>query len=158
MRILTKENVTLLIAIVGALGSFAMWIYTLIINRKNVSFSIIASYYSRSSLYVYFIIENKARVNLSVSSIALLVNGEKFFCQQIPMKLFEQNEDKEYFSCKFPIFLSSLGGESGYLYFKLQNADLDCSDKLNVIISTNRGKDVVIQVEPNYKDKFMCLI
>lgn len=158
MQYLTKENITLVIAIVGAVGTFTMWIYTLIVNRKNISFSIIAAYYSRNSLYIYFIIENKARLNLSINSIALLVNGEKFFCQRIPMKIYERNEEKEYFSCRFPISLSSLCGDSGYLYFKLQNAELDFSEKLNVIISTNRGKDVLIQVEPNYKDNFKYLI
>lgn len=154
LALLTRENITLALAILGSLGTLFTWAYNFLQNRKNISVHIVGHRYSdfdENSFLLYMSFVNNSRIPISITSISINVDGIYHSCQEIPITTFEETtrcKDKilshhEYKSMPLPIALAGLSGTSGYVYFEFPEGKLQ-SDATHLIVqvSTNRGKAI----------------
>lgn len=150
--LLTRENITLSLAIFGSASSVFTWLYSFVVNRKNIQFHIIGQRYSDSeSLLLYMSFINKSRLPISITAISVKDNNALYSCQEIPITTLEETtrcgnkviSHHEYKSMPLPITISGLSGTSGYVYFEFPEAkpQLDAT-RLTFRVSTNRGKAV----------------
>lgn len=145
LNLLTRENITLALAILGSIGSLSSWIYTFINNRKNLTFHIVGRrYFENESLFLYMSFVNKSRLPISITSIGVKIDDELYSCQEVPIATFEEtapDKHREYKSMPMPISIPGLGGTSGYVYFGLPKA-VPQADATHLIfrVSTNRGR------------------
>lgn len=161
MQYITKENITLAIALIGAIGTIASWVYSFVSNRKRLSFKIVSSYYKNNSIVAFVMIENKSRLPVSINAISLLTNEDVIICGQIPTKILEitnrsgqeVTDRRKIYTMQFPISLASLSGASGYVYFDLKNQEINAEEDLSFKIGTNRGEPIVFKVVANYVEK-----
>ncbi len=151
-RLFTRENITLAIALIGCIGTISTWIHSYISHRQNIDFRILGHFISDGhSLILYIMIENKSQLPVSITGIFVRKNEILYSCAEIPLKVYETTTRKnkkivshnEYFSMQIPIFLSSLGGSSGYVYFEApQEVFQSDSTHLTLRLTTNRGKAI----------------
>ena len=139
-RHITRENITLLIAIIGAIGSISSWIYMAVANRKNVSFEIVdyASHFKEiKQLFVF--LQNKSSIPIVITSIQFRLGNRQYPCELIPKKILEK-ADRVYSTPMFPINLSPHYGESFFLEFiNCQDILLAPENTVYFVIYTNRG-------------------
>lgn len=162
MKYFTRENITLVIAIFGAIGTIFTWIHNIITNRKNISLSIISAYHKNNIMVAYIMIENKSRMPICINSFSLTEGKKKVMCKQIPTKIIEITnrsgteitDRRNIYSCKFPISLGALSSDSVYTFFDLRDINIDISEELNFLIATNRGKELSVRIIPKYVDSF----
>lgn len=165
MKYLTRENITLAIAIFGALGTISTWIYNYITSRKNISFSIISAFYKNSTLSAYIMVENKSRMPVCINGVTIIEGKKKAMCKQMPTKILEITnrtgseviDKRKIYTCQFPISLGALSGDSGYICFNLKDFNIDVSKELNFLIATNRGKELSVRIAPKYVDSIKDL-
>lgn len=145
----TRENITLAIALFGAIGTIATWIVTAFHSRKKVTFRIVKIYPIKKTLTLYLSIQNRSRLPISIDSMSIVIENVSYHCQVPPHVIFTVThrsgqtitDKKDYISINFPINLSSLGGASGYIEFDIpQEVSKKLSTPLILEVSTNRGK------------------
>lgn len=148
LALFTRDNITLILAIWGALGSFASWVYTFASQRKNISVRIIENDITEACLF-YILFENKSRLPIAITNISLLVDSKEVYCEPISTLAFEYTrrskgevvERIQRYTLALPITLSSLGATSGYVYFDTApDEQLLSSRSATLKIYTNRGK------------------
>ncbi len=146
MKLFTRENITLAIAIFGALGTLLTWFFNFIHSRKNIDLRIIKISKFENQLTMYLSIQNKSRIPISINSISLLSDGVYYPCDIISHPAFTvsyQNNCTDIFTIPFPVNLGSLTGTSGYIEFDISSKVLKpLSTPLTVQVSTNRGKAI----------------
>lgn len=149
----TRDNITLLLSIFGSVGTLSSWIFTIIKNRKNLCIQLIGRRFSDDacSLLVYAMFENKSHLPISITGISVQLDSIWYPCEKIPLTTFTETtrcKDKilsrhEYQSLPLPIFITGLGGTSGYVYFEFPESSLPPdATQMTFLISTNRGKPV----------------
>lgn len=147
-QFLTRENITLIIAVFGALGTIATWISNYFHTRKNIEIQIIKISHMEKSLLAYITIQNKSRLPISINCISTQINGHSYSGFTVPpytLNVQKESENKitsirEYSPIPFPINLGSLSGTSGYIFFDIPKCDVESlSTPLTVLVSTNRG-------------------
>lgn len=144
----TRDNITLAIAIFGAVGTIATWITTALHSRKHIAVHIVKAYQYNNKLILYLSFQNKSRLPISIDSITLVTEDSNYFCNTIQHIIFTITPKtgktiagkSDITSILFPINLSSLGGASGYVEFDFpQEASKRLSTHLNLQVQTNRG-------------------
>ena len=153
ITILTRDNVTFAIALIGCLGSLYTLISASVANRQNLDFRILGHFIPESqSIILYISFENKSRLPVSITGISVIYNEIPYPCQEIPVKVYETTTRRnrteilshhEYFSMSIPIFLPGLGGTSGYVYFEAPEEIFQPdTTHLTFQVTTNRGKAI----------------
>lgn len=146
----SRENITLILSILGALGSVSAWIYTFVKSRKR--FDVKINGYNRDPHHVLLHIQftNNSTLPLSITDISIYCNKE-YHAKRIPEKVLEKTlrvgkevrSHNEFYSISFPINLPSLAGEAGYVLFSsLEETFPQLSNDVTLIIRTNRGREV----------------
>ncbi len=161
MQYFTKENFTLAIALVGAIGTIASWVYAFLSTRKRLAFKLVSSYTKNNTFISFVMIENKSRLPISINAISLILNEDTIMCGQIPTKILEitnrsgqeVTDRRKIFTMQFPISLAALSGASGYIFFELKGQEINNEEKLLTMLGTNRGKPITFRVVPNYVEK-----
>lgn len=149
----TRNNITLFLSIFGSVGTLASWLFTLAKNRKNLNIQIVGRRFSddANSLLLYAMFENKSRLPILITGISVQLDSIWYSCEKIPLTTFTETtkckgeilSHHEYQSLPLPIFITSLGGTSGYVYFAFPESSLPPdATHLNFLISTNRGKPI----------------
>lgn len=146
---MTKENITLLLSCIGVIGSFSSWFYIWITQRRNLAFRVLENHTTDSHLF-YILFENRSRLPISITNIAIILNGKKYYCQQAPSIALEESissgknivyERKEY-TAKLPIVLGSLCATSEYIFFDTPlSPEQTFATQVTLSICTNRGKE-----------------
>ncbi len=72
-----RENITLAIAILGAVGTIGTWIFAFVHSRRNISFSIEKICTLDRSVAICITILNKSRLPICISNISLVHDGKK---------------------------------------------------------------------------------
>ena len=149
---LTRENITLVIAIIGCIGTISTWICSYMSHRQNLDIRVLGHLIPEGySVILYVMLENKSQLPISITGISVCQNEILYPCQEIPIKVYETTTRKnkeivshnEYFSMPNPIFLPSLCGTSGYVYFEApQEVFPPDATQLTLRLTTNRGKVV----------------
>lgn len=149
MDFLTRENITLFLSIVGALGTLCSAISSILKNRKNINIQIAKLYKLNNIIWLYILLENKSRTAISINRISLCLSDKVISASQISKKIHKVDitsagkttSSKTDYSIAFPIYLPELGCSSGYLYFVLPpEAAKNFPTELTFQVGTNRGK------------------
>lgn len=150
ISLFTRSNITLLLSIIGSVGTVSSWIHHWITTRINFSISVNGySYVESKGLLLHATFSNHSRLSLSINDICLKSNDLEYSCSAIPQKVLEITNRRgkdilshhEYFSMDFPINISPLSGKSGYVYFPLDSKiSLTLPNTVDFVICTNRGK------------------
>lgn len=149
------QNVSLsdLVDIAGVLG-FVMSLFGLVCtwsrNRKRLHISILDIKSFNDVTFLRMIFENKSRLPIAITRIALILNGKTIDCTPNPTVVYEEvrrDAKKEIIgtdvekSYSLPVQLSELGAVSGLVLFeRLQELPEDSATHLTFLIATNRGK------------------
>lgn len=151
LKLLTKENITFILAAIGSCGTLFFWIKSYFDNRVKLTFKAVEKLNNDKSLLLYIMLENCSRLTISINQITIVSQNNKVNCAEIPKKVYtvttrigsEVTDQQNYYSLNMPIVLNPLCGTSGYLYFAgNQFVPLDSSTELIVEFRTNRGKKV----------------
>ena len=163
LQYLTRENITLALAIFGSAGTLISWISRIVSSRKSVSISIGRIYEPDKCFSCFLIFENKSRLPISITSISVLIDGVSFPCVSIPHAAYTITEKtgstvtryKEFPGLSMPLNLSGLSGSSGFLDFDIPQEYLQkLSTPLILQVATNRGRLKQIQLEfEDYSDQ-----
>ena len=124
LSLFTRDNITLILAIFGSLGTLISWIFSYISNRRNLDIHVVG--YRQDTphallLYVSFI--NNSRLPISISDISIKINGIISSCQKIPITALEEEISRkgnaishyDHKTIGFPISIPGLNGTSGYV-------------------------------------------
>lgn len=152
-EMLSRDNLTLALSIFGSVGTLASFLFSVLKNRKNINVEIVGRRFSDnpSFLLVYTLFENNSRLPISITGISVKLDSIWYPCEKIPIvtltETTRQNGEitshHEHRSLSFPIFITGLGGTSGYVYFEFPESSLSPNTThLNFLISTNRGKAI----------------
>ena len=149
MDLISKENITLVIAVFGLIGSASMWAYKLVVQRSNFSVTILRKGIFGKDVTLFASFENKSRLPIAITRISLLIDGVVYDCVPVPTMVYEEVRRSrgeevgrlQEFSIQMPIPLDSLSARSGFLHFELpEGILLSEPTALTFLISTNRSK------------------
>lgn len=152
LEFITKENVTLAVAVFGAVGSLITMIKNSREKRRNVKINVI-SYTSAKDKNVFLaVFENRSILPVSITGISLLLNGKEYACPFKPVVISEEIKHsgiqnlsvKKNYSFELPIVLNGLESVQGHLAFS------DCQD-----ILTESEKLVTFRVDANRGNPFL---
>lgn len=154
--LLTKENITLAIAILGLLGSIFSWVFNFLSRRKKIRF-LIYDYQRLGDIHQFvFSIENLSQLPISISRIFLVIDNKKYECTYIPKRVSETTreigrkviERKSEYSLPMPIVLTSLGAMHGYVIFENCPKNLENPQTpATLLLHTNRGRPMKLKAQ-----------
>lgn len=167
MKYLTRDNITLVLSLIGSVGTITTWIVSYVKSRKNISIQIIKLTKPKNYLIIYAMLNNRSRLPITVESLSVIICDKKYTCSLLPKKVFETStktgnivkDHKEYYTLPFPINIPSLSGMSGYFLFDLpEEASQKLSTPLTMLIHSNRGKalekKLSFEHEANWEEMF----
>lgn len=149
INLLTKENITFILAVIGSLGTTIGGIYQLYTRR--IAIDILPEGYNLTDKSVLFYISfiNKSHIPISITDIRLTINDKRYTCRKTPIRVFYETHKQggriishyDYNNLTMPITLSNLAGNSGYILFEFPLKDFP-QQTTDVIfeVSTNRHK------------------
>ena len=146
---------TLIIALIGCIGTIATWIVYFLDKRTNISFEPICYLQTRKGILIYGTFENNSNSSISITDLSLTVDGNKFHVIRIPTVVMtrEINRNSQLISREethnlpFPMNLSPCSGQSGYFLFPTEPQNqVVIGSTLNFEICTNRKKKISISV------------
>lgn len=155
LKYLTRENITLCIAIFGAMGTCLGWIIGFFRSRKNISMQIIKICELNNTVIAYMTFQNHSRLPISINNLNLIIDKNSYAGfngppHAITIERTQNNgviATKEYMTISFPINLPSLSGTSGYVFFDIsKKASENLSTPLTFEVSTNRGNPVQMKL------------
>lgn len=160
-KLLTRENITLVLSTFGSIGTLITIITTFVVNRKNLKIRITETFYltDPQRLYIKFLFENRSRLPISITSILLSFNTQKIkptkrtYC----IHDYKNSEGKEIvdriftYNSQLPITVAALDATRGYMLFDIpQEALRTLTTPLTCLIYSTRPP--VQQIELSYKD------
>lgn len=164
-NLINRENITLIIALFGAIGTAVNAALSWVHNRANINIRIVKIKDYLPFFLMYAIFENNSRLPISITSIAIQINEEFYPCSAIPEKVISTEtkrggkilSHKDIYSLTIPIDIGSLGSAAGYIYFEnLPECEQLLSKPLIFRVSTNRGKAFQIELpHPDHIQKLM---
>ena len=151
--LLTKDNITLALSIFGSIGTLLSWLFSITKNRKNIDIKIAGRRFSNNTnfLLVYMLFENRSSLPISITDISVQLDSTWYPCEKVPIVALtetsrhngEITSQHEHYTLPFPIFITGLGGTSGYVYFEFPESSLPLdATHLKFLVSTNRGKAI----------------
>ena len=156
INFLTKENITLAIAIIGLVISTINFIYFFAVRKKKLMINFgdigIKNYIRNSNiLLTHYRFDNCSQLSISITRIQLIINNIRYDCdirKHIAEKM-EYSKNKDVYhkiiseTDVLPINLLPLASQSGFLGFVIPPNSLSKDEKaLTFRICTNRGKAI----------------
>lgn len=141
---LTRENITLAIAIFGAVGAVCNWVQKQIDNKVSMDVHLLKAFKPGRSFVVYLSFQNRSRLPISINSVSVLIDGSAYQCELVPHSAFKKYNSgvlvSEIKTMTFPVNLSPLSGSAGFVEFAAPEEELrKLSTHLTLQVSTNRG-------------------
>ena len=143
-----KDNIALIISIIGISLSLLNFALVLISRHKKIKLSILEYSHGNKTHQFLLGLENCSQLPISISSIFLICDGIKYECTKTPHIVKRDTtyeiglyNTKEITSIAFPIAISSLGSLRGYVEFPNSPKAFENHDTvLSFSLHTNRGK------------------
>ena len=149
INLLTRDNITLALAILGSVGTLFTFVMTFLANRTRINLRFKQINCNQGSMLSYVAFENKSRLPIAITDIAIINDDICYPCVPIATSVCEYERKRgnqvishrEDFSIPLPITLSSLAGTSGYVYFDRLPDNFPTSPReVTLQVSTNRGR------------------
>lgn len=147
----TKDNLTLVTAVFGALSSIITWIINYRRSRKNITIQVNKICHFGNAIVAHVTIQNESRLPISINDVSAKIKGKLYNGFHVPQctinisTITENNvtASRECCTMSFPINLGSLSGVSGYLFFDTsKEVSETLSTHLTFRVSTNRGNSI----------------
>lgn len=148
--ILTRDNITLAIALFGAFGTAVNLFSSFMHSRKKISIQIIKICRLKEFMIVYISIQNESRLPISINDISLIIDKKKYTGNSVPphsLRYTDLATDipavREHFTIQFPLNLGALAGASGYIRPDVpEDISRTLSTPLTFQVATNRGNSI----------------
>lgn len=149
-ELFTRDNITLAIAVLGAVGTVFSFLSSYMTKRKNLRININTITYKTdiNQLVLITTFENRSQLPISVISVSLMVNKQEITPVRYPSGVGEYirkngNEiiDRKFeYNLKFPVDIQQLCAASGYILFDVSREELESSSTpLTLTIRSTRG-------------------
>ena len=142
------EIFTLVVALIGAIGTVSSWLIFFWNKRTSINFEIEElSVETSKGMLFYGTITNNANSNIVITDIVLLSDKDKIHVNKVPTVVLTEEKSrndvllsrKETYNAKFPINLFPCSGQSDYFHFVFSSHNpLSLGTILNFEIHTNR--------------------
>ena len=139
LTLLTKDNITFVLSVIGSLLGVINFVYTIFSNRKHIDLDVLDHTQINNVVQFFLYIQNQSASQICISSISINHDEKSYICELIPKKI---RGTKENLMCT-PMFPLNLAPQCGYQYFF---EFLNCPNNLVVpgntvefVIHTNRG-------------------
>lgn len=142
------EIFTLVVALIGAIGTVSSWLIFFWNKRTSINFEIEElSVETSKGMLFYGTITNNANSNIVITDIVLLSDKYKIHVNKVPTVVLTEEKSrndevlsrKETYNAKFPINLFPCSGQSDYFHFVFSSQNpLSLDTILNFEIHTNR--------------------
>ena len=147
------QNITLILSIIGTLGTIYSIAYNIITSRVNIAAQIKFIDYRKPYLFGYIIVENRSNSTVSISNIELIINGKPYFFINHPHlvnhNLSKFNGHENYYddyTAQIPFTLSTYGALGGYFLSISSDTSINL-DTIGILrIGTNRNKIIEIEI------------
>lgn len=149
---LTKDNITLTIAIAGFIISLINFAYFFIVRKRKITINFgaygIRNYHDKQLLLIRYRLDNNSQLPISITRMQILFNRKKYDCDNREHVAEEYSYKKAgqlvYESTVttdiLPVNLSSLASHTGFLGFVIPPDTIPENEKsLTFRICTNRG-------------------
>lgn len=162
-ELLTQDNITLALSIFGSLGTIITIVSKVLVNRKNLSFSVASITYRYEKLYINMSFINKSRLPISIISVSLKVNNHIYESVPYPENVGKHTlrEGKEIvnrifmYNILFPLSIGSLNASSGFIAFDVSKEAIQSpSAPLTLLIHSTRGLKQKVKLAHNQIDWF----
>ena len=157
---ITKDDITLIIAIIGAIGTLYSMVSSLWIKRKNLKISISNAAYRKDlhTLMLPISFENRSHLPITVTSVRIFSLENELHVSEYPRCVNEYTHrhgseivDRKFqYNLNFPIGIGVLGAVSGCILLDISPKEFEkISTPLTVQVRSTRGLVQKKQLEPN---------
>lgn len=151
LSLFTKANITLLLSIIGTIGTVSTFVISFLNKRKRlrISFSDIIYRNDLKTLIVGTTFENKSQLPIAITKIFLLYNGVQHSCIPYPRcvstyahKIGKDTVDRiNTYNMNLPIDINQLSAKSGYFLFDIPEEDVQTlRTGAFLLVHSTRGK------------------
>ena len=147
--VLTRDNITFALALLGSLGALTSWSLVFVSQRKKIRISPLGFRSNSKGCFFLMMFENQSRLPISITRITLIDGENKFDCAPTPKVVIQKTRShatemvyrSSDYSLSMPISIPSLGATSGYILFECDQPLLEGSATSAVFeVYTTRGK------------------
>lgn len=126
-ELFTKENITFLLGLIGAIGTAVTFIKSLINNRTNFAIKTVKFNVGEKGILSYMMFLNNSYSPIAITSISICINSIYYpailapeeVCHTVHRSGNEITDTHSEYSIAFPIVLGGQYAISGYVYFPL---------------------------------------
>ena len=136
---ITKENITFILASIGAVGTITGSIIAFVGSRRNIYANLIDANIRFDTITLFIEIKNRSSLPICISSVSIIIDSVSYPCELLPKKVIEFSGILH----RTPYFPLNIAPKTGRSYF-LEFLDVpEISSAFGTIVSfafdTNRG-------------------
>lgn len=155
-EIVTFENITFLLGLIGSVGTA----WQVIQSRRKIRLSLPYFGYSaeKQLALAYIQFDNLSNSAVSITDVSIVINGITYPCNKLPTIVASLDRkiggkiisSDILYNMSLPVCLSGYGGSSGYFVFQipLESVPPDSTHR-TFLISTSRGSSFRVELKPD---------
>lgn len=155
-EIVTFENITFLLGLIGSVGTA----WQVIQSRRKIRLSLPYFGYSaeKQLALAYIQFDNLSNSAVSITDVSIVINGITYPCNKLPTIVVSSDRkiggktvsSDSLYNMSLPVCLSGYGGSSGYFVFQipLESVPPDSTHR-TFLISTSRGSSFRVELKPD---------
>ena len=143
--LITRDNITLLLSVIGALGTCITLISSFLHKRKNLKIHITDAEYNKNQnqMLLTLAFENRSQLPIAITSVRIFLNGHELSAAKYPICVSqyihrhgsEVVDRKFLYNLNFPITIQQLGAFAGKMLLEFSP-----STPLTLQVHSTRGK------------------
>lgn len=153
-EIVTFENITFLLGLIGSVGTA----WQVIQSRRKIRLSLPYFGYSaeKQLALAYIQFDNLSNSAVSITDVSIVINGITYPCNKLPTIVASSGRkiggktvsSDSLYNMSLPVCLSGYGGSSGYFVFQipLESVPPDSTHR-TFLISTSRGSSFRVELK-----------
>lgn len=162
-KLITRENITLLLSIFGSVGTIFSLVSAFMSKRKNLKINVAAAAYSQTFhlLKITFSFENRSQLPITIINLKFFSGEHELKIEEYPrcVKEYAHRHGSEVvdwiflYNLNFPVDIHQLGAVSGDVLLDISPKDFESlSTQLTVEVHSTRGQVQKIQLDRNSID------
>ena len=149
--LITRDNITLLLSVIGALGTCITLISSFLHKRKNLKIHITDAEYNKNQnqMLLTLAFENRSQLPIAITSVRIFLNGHELSAAKYPICVSQYTHrhgsevvDRKFlYNLNFPITIQQLGAFAGKMLLEFSPKELENpSTPLTLQVHSTRGK------------------
>lgn len=155
-EIVTFENITFLLGLIGSVGTA----WQVIQSRRKIRLSLPYFGYSaeKQLALAYIQFDNLSNSAVSITDVSIVINGITYPCNKLPTIVASSDRkiggktvsSDSLYNMSLPVCLSGYGGSSGYFVFQIPLVSVSPdSMRLTFLILTSHGSSFRVELKPD---------